>query len=216
MNKRFRYTAWGLLTAASLLLTACGGQSAEQAEHGEHANHQDHEQSSGELAPIMQIKDFTLTNTNHQQVSIEKDLTGKAKLVYFFFANCPDVCPVSHARMANIMQSLEENGLKKADVQFISITVDPENDTPDKLAEYMKQYQADPNEWAFLTGSEEELAAVRDQFGVLAEKHSSHDISHNDRIFLLDAKNQVMNSYNMSDGVTNDVILNDMKKLTTM
>lgn len=216
MNKRFRYTALGLLTAASLLLTACGGQSAEQNEHDEHANHQDHEQTSGELAPIMQIKDFTLTNTANQPVSMEKDLTGKAKLVYFFFANCPDVCPVSHARMSNIMQSLEENGLKKEDVQFVSITVDPENDTPEKLAEYSKQFQADPNEWAFLTGSEQDLAAVRDQFGVLAEKHSDHDISHNDRIFLLDEKNQVMNSYNMSDGITNDVILNDMKKLVSM
>src|SRR5512134_2179367 len=66
------------------------------------------------------------------------DLTGKVLVVNFIFTTCPTVCPRLSERMAKVGKELET----QSDVMLVSITVDPENDTPEKLAAYGARYGA--------------------------------------------------------------------------
>jgi protein SCO1 len=196
-----------LLLGAVFLLTACGGSQAGQpgTETGS--------QSADSLPVQDQIQDFTLTNVNKQQVSMIKDIPGKAKLVYFFYSSCGDVCPITQKRMEKIMGELKQQNVSTNEFKFVSISFDPKRDTPDVLKEYSKIYKATPDTWQFLTGKKEQIAAVMKQFHVDATETSTHDFFHDDRIFLVDAKNQVRASYGMGTDVKDSEIIGDMKML---
>lgn len=66
----------------------------------------------------------------------------------FFYSSCPDVCPLQSARMAHLQRDLAD----QPDVRLVSISVDPEHDTPEVLRDYAQRFGADPERWLFLTG----------------------------------------------------------------
>lgn len=208
-NRKQNSFLFGLLVvmASVLFLTACGNAQSGQPGAGESS------QQAGSLPVQDQIQDFTLTNVNKQPVSISKDIPGKAKLVYFFYSSCGDVCPVTQKRMEKIMGELKQENVSNQDFNFVSISFDPKRDTPDVLKVYSKIYQATPDTWQFLTGTKEQVTAVMKQFHVEATETSTHDFLHDDRIFLLDGKNQVRASYGMGTDVKDNDIIGDMKKL---
>ncbi|MGZ4163354.1 MAG: SCO family protein [Tumebacillaceae bacterium] len=197
-----------LLLTTALLFTACGGTQGGQSNQSTGEN-----QSSDNLAVQDTIQDFTLTNVNKQQVSLQKDIPGKAKLVYFFYASCGDVCPVTQKRMEKIMGDLKKQNVSTNDFHFVSISFDPKRDTPDVLKTYSQIYKATPDSWQFLTGKKEQIDAIMKQFHVEATETSTHDFLHDDRIFLVDSKNQVRASYPMAADVKDSDIINDMKQL---
>lgn len=205
-QKFFKYT---LLTAALAMvgtgLVGCAPKEEGHQGHGEHQTAPQPQQSA------WQIEDFTLTNSEAQQVSLEQDLQAPAKLVYFFFTNCGDVCPVTTARMEKMMETLKADGVTDEQVQFISISVDPARDTPEALKSYAEKFHADPETWAFLRGTEEETKAIIGQFGVDVQVLDAHQITHNDRLFLLNDKNEVVDSYLMNDA-TNEEIVDAIKQ----
>ena len=77
-----------------------------------------------------------------------KDLAGKVVVANFIFTSCPTVCPTLTAHMARIQQRFA----KTEGVHLLSFSVDPKNDTPEKLAAFAKEYGQDPARWTFLTG----------------------------------------------------------------
>ena len=81
--------------------------------------------------------DFTLTAAGDKPVSLS-DYRGKLVVLYFGYTFCPDVCPTTLAEVTKAVQKL---GKKAEDVQVIMVTVDPERDTPERLAEYMALLQ---------------------------------------------------------------------------
>ncbi|MGE0281487.1 MAG: SCO family protein [Rhizobiaceae bacterium] len=93
--------------------------------------------------------DFALQNADGGPVRLP-DLRGKVVVLHFIYAGCPDVCPLHADRIAEI-QSMVNQTPMKAQAQFISITTDPRNDTPDVLRAYGDQHRLDPENWAFLT-----------------------------------------------------------------
>jgi protein SCO1 len=108
-------------------------------------------------------QDFKLTDHNGQLRSIA-DFKGKVVVLFFGFAQCPDICPTAMAELAQVKAALGKDGDK---LQGLFITVDPERDTPEVLKAYMTNF--DPGFLA-LRGSLEETAAVAKHFKVFYKK----------------------------------------------
>jgi protein SCO1/2 len=105
---------------------------------------------------------FTLTDTKGNTVTHET-LKGRRALIFFGFTHCPDICP---ATLNNVKQALDILGTPDA-VQVVFITVDPERDTQQAMADYMTHF--DPR-FMGLTGTPEQTAAVTKAFRVYASK----------------------------------------------
>jgi cytochrome oxidase Cu insertion factor (SCO1/SenC/PrrC family) len=89
---------------------------------------------------------FTLTDQNGKAFS-STDLAGKVWLGAVFFANCPGPCFRENQAIADILREIDD-----PDFMVVSLTCDPENDTPEALHRYAERFDADPARWKFLTG----------------------------------------------------------------
>src|SRR5918911_586075 len=92
---------------------------------------------------------FALPDQEGARLSL-RDLGGKVALVTFIYTTCTDTCPVLTAKLAQVQAKLGSDFGPR--VRFVSITVDPEHDTPAVLRAYAEQFKADLNSWSFLTG----------------------------------------------------------------
>ena len=101
------------------------------------------------------VPDFALVERNGRQVSLE-DLRGKVWLANFIYTACTETCPLQSLEMSRLQQDFAD----APDARFVSITVDPDHDTPAALAEYARRYRADPARWLFLTGSKAAIYAL--------------------------------------------------------
>ena len=106
-----------------------------------------HEIGFEPLPVLSQVGDFELTDTAGQPFRAER-LAGKIWVVDFIFTSCAGICPVMTGKMAELQRAFDGEDR----VEFVSISVDPETDTPEVLADYAKRYGADPARWHFLTG----------------------------------------------------------------
>jgi protein SCO1/2 len=104
------------------------------------------------LRPIAEVPDFTLFGRHGQPVT-KADLLGKVWIVNFIFTRCVEECPLLTSRMAR----LQEVFVDEADVRLVSITIDPEHDTPEALSAYAENVGAHPQRWLFLTGEKERI-----------------------------------------------------------
>lgn len=100
------------------------------------------------------IPPFSLTNQDGQTITRDA-LKDHVTVMDFFFTNCPFICPMLTAQMSNLADNLAGTG-----VRFISVTVDPEHDTPERLKEYGAVHSADLSRWSFLTGPREAVWAL--------------------------------------------------------
>jgi protein SCO1/2 len=129
--------------------------------------------------------DFTLTASTGEPISLS-DLRGKHVLIYFGYTFCPDVCPTTLADLRMMAQELGEERME--DVQVVMVSVDPERDTPDRLADYMGFF--DPT-FLGMTGPLEEIIAASTQFGVYFEQNrvegaSEYLVDHTSTVTLID------------------------------
>ncbi len=99
------------------------------------------------LPVIGQIADFHLLNSDGKTVSL-KDLKGKVWVADFIFTTCGGICPTMTANMAKVHRSY----VLVDEVRLVSISVNPENDTPQVLKAYAKKFKANTDRWLFLTG----------------------------------------------------------------
>ena len=107
--------------------------------------------------------DFELTN-HRGLVQTDEYFAGRWMLVFFGFANCPDVCPTTLAEVAAVMEDLGTDAEK---VQPIFISIDPERDTPAALAEYVPLFNAGI---IGLTGTPEQIAETSETFPIFFER----------------------------------------------
>jgi len=118
---------------------------------------------------------FALTSQDGTPVALA-DFRGKVLAVTFIYTSCMDTCPVLTALMASVQDQLGPDFGKR--IVFVSITVDPERDTPEVLKRYAERFGADLNGWAFLTG---DPAAIRDVvlgYGAFAAKNADGQVDH--------------------------------------
>jgi protein SCO1/2 len=91
------------------------------------------------IAPPRAVTDFTLPSTTGEDFTLSQQ-QGKVVLLYFGYLTCPDVCPTT---MADLLRAYRELGEPTEQVQVVFVTVDPERDTLDRLAVYMKAFHED-------------------------------------------------------------------------
>lgn len=103
-----------------------------------------------------QLPAFSLVDSDGQKVS-DTDLRGQVWVAAFIFTSCPSTCPLVTAAMAKLQARFAADSIP---VKLVSITVDPENDTPAVLAAYAKKHGADPQRWRFLTGDHAAVEAL--------------------------------------------------------
>ena len=118
---------------------------------------------------------FTLTSQDGAPITLA-DFRGKVVAVTFIYASCSDTCPVLTALMAYVQDQLGQDF--GARVAFVSITVDPEHDTPEVLKEYAQAFGANPAGWSFLTGTSDAIRDVTRRYGVFASKSANGAVDH--------------------------------------
>ena len=97
------------------------------------------------------------------------DFRGKVVAIAFIYTSCTDVCPMLTANMASVQDKLGSAFGSK--IAFVSITVDPERDTPEVLKQYAENFGADLKGWSFLTGDPAIVREVGLKYGVIARKN---------------------------------------------
>jgi protein SCO1/2 len=118
------------------------------------------------------FSDVVLLDQNGKQQRLYSDLLqGKIVIINSFFATCKDSCPVMARNFARIQESLGDR--MGRDVFLLSITVDPETDTPERLKAYAKQMKAKPG-WLFLTGTKENVNFALGKLGLYTVEKQNH------------------------------------------
>lgn len=139
------------------------------------------------LPEMMPIGEFSLTAQDGRTIG-SAELRGEVYVADFIFTSCPDVCPVLSTQMANLHRRIDA-----PDVRFVSITVDPERDTPEVLREYAARYRADER-WFFLSGEPSEVRRTIERAFRLpvgdreAMADGRYDILHGSRFVLVDRR----------------------------
>ncbi|HEY6528798.1 MAG TPA: SCO family protein [Cellvibrionaceae bacterium] len=141
------------------------------------------ELKSGVFKPPRLAPDFTLQSSQGGEFKLTQT-RGKLVVLGFGFTHCTEVCPVT---LANLAQARKKLGDLAADMQVVYVTVDPENDTPTRMNEYLRLFDAS---FIGATGGELELAAVRKEYGIAAAKATGkkgeQQVHHSSYIYLID------------------------------
>ena len=131
--------------------------------------------SHQQLPKIAPAPDFLLTSQDGAQVTLT-DFRGKVVAVTFIYTSCTSTCPVLTPMMSFVQDQLGRDFGRN--IVFVSITVDPERDTPMVLKEYATSFGANLSGWSFLTGSPAAIQDVTRRYGVVASKNNSGDVDH--------------------------------------
>lgn len=140
----------------------------------------------GSFEPPRAAPDFALHAADGGELRLSR-LRGKVVALGFGYSYCPDVCPTT---LADLAQARERLGEARGRFQVLYATVDPERDTPARLAAYMRAF--DPT-FIGLTGAPAQLAEVRKAYGVSVQREvipgsaTAYLVHHTSHIFLIDA-----------------------------
>jgi protein SCO1/2 len=157
--------------------------------------------------PPKPAADISMIDESGQRASLSEQ-RGHWVLLQFGYTTCPDVCPTTLARLAEVRRQL---GGEAADVRVVFITVDPARDTTAKMAAYVHKFDAT---FKGLTGSDAELAAAAQAYGVSysrveADSSVGYLMSHTAFVYLIDPQMRVRIVYPF--GVESEEITNDLR-----
>lgn len=136
--------------------------------------------------------DFALTDQNGEPLALA-DLRGRAVLLDFVFTNCPGPCPILTGIQVSLQRKLPE--ALRGRTWFVSISLDPERDTPEALRTYAAARGADLSQWSFLTGSPEQIDPVLAAYGVGKRLTEDAAIEHVLATFLIDPQGRIAKRY---------------------
>ena len=172
------------------------------------------------LPIVGEVPAFSMRDQRERAVT-ERSLRGAVSVVDFFFTSCPVACPRLTGRMAELGKQLAARGGEaRSRVRLVSITVDPETDTPAKLMEYARRYQADDDRWWFLTGEVGQLSrVVVDGFKVSYQKADPamgiNEIMHGNWFVLVDAGGRIRGYYLSDEADRLRDLVNDAERLAS-
>lgn len=160
---------------------------------------QSQQRAARNLPSLGVVPEFTLVNQDGEAVTLET-LKGKPWVANFIFTRCKGPCPLMTSRMSEVSRKLA----RAKDVRLVTITVDPEYDTPEVLREYARAVEADTAQWQFLTGDPKavEELVVKGFFQPLAEDKDGSPV-HSTRFVVVDAEGAIR-SY--QDGMDPEVV----------
>ncbi|WP_342120042.1 SCO family protein [Pseudoduganella sp. OTU4001] len=145
---------------------------------------------SGTFDPPRMAPQIAQKAADGKDFALDK-LRGKVVVLEFGYTSCADVCPVS---LALLKQAREKLGPLRDKLQVVFITVDPQRDTAPKLKAYLEQFDAS---FVGLTGSEEQLAAIRKAYGISATKKmvegskTEYTMGHSSYLYFIDPQGKL-------------------------
>lgn len=190
-----------LVLLFGIALTGCNYSYAQ--------NEFDASEASGEPAPspqenvdgvriLTRLPDFSLTDQSGQEVA-SHDLYGHVWVANFIFTRCKTSCPLQTARMNDLQASLKESTNWK-DTRIVSISVDPEYDTPEVLSKFIEDRDLETSQWHFLTGTRDDIWSLsKEGFKLPVADHPKNTdmpILHSDMIVLIDWEGRIRGYYN--------------------
>ena len=172
-----------------------------------------------------QIADFNFINQNNENVDNEK-LQGNIYIANFFFTNCPTICPVMTKNMSYLQQKLKVY----PNLRFLSHTVDPVNDTPERFLEYIEELRReniniDLDNWDFVTGDKDKIYKIASSYFANANEDSlaPGGFLHSEFFILIDKDGRVRSGIDKNKNVvggydgTNEIhiknLIDDVKVL---
>ena len=158
---------------------------------------------SEEYSVIRKAQDFELINQNNETIHFESFL-DKVKVMTFFYVKCPmpNMCPLTILNFRRLQESLEEYNKNTV---LLSITFDPELDTPGMLNKYGQMYGADFDNWHFLTGSKQDIDKVCEDYGIIHERQEDGTIRHSVITYLVDQRNNIRKIYIANEWKPEDI-----------
>ncbi len=158
--------------------------------------------------------DFQLTDQTGASFA-SASLVGRVTLLDFVYTHCTDACPVLSATFQQAQRKLADEKLLGDRVLLVSLSVDPRHDTSAVLAEYGKQFKADPTGWKFLSGDWDQVYDVVTGHKVAtrpprpladAPAPGGTELTHSTRIILIDAQQQVRAYLEGRDASADDLV----------
>ncbi|WP_313376531.1 SCO family protein [Chishuiella sp.] len=144
------------------------------------------------LYTVMKVPEFSMTDQNNQTIT-NRDMLGKVYVVEFFFTSCPTICPI----MSNNLRNVEDE-INNPNLGFISVTIDPKRDTPERLLDYAKRIGVKSVNWHYLTSDRETIQNLADQFNIYVGKDetTAEGLNHSGKLALVDKQGNIRSRYN--------------------
>jgi protein SCO1/2 len=185
-----------ILLSISLLLSACGENAPVQPTF-----------STIDITNASWGKGFNLTDHHGKQRSLE-DFRGQVVALFFGYANCPDVCPTTMARLAASMQALGKDAQR---VQVLMVTLDPHRDTPQVLKQYVPAFHPT---FLGLYGDEKATSEAAKEFRLVYQRQKPgesgfYTVDHSGGIYVFDPQGRIR--LFMTDEHTTEAITGDLR-----
>jgi protein SCO1/2 len=164
--------------------------------------------------PGHKTRDFSFVNQEGKTIT-KKEVDGKIFVVEYFFTTCKGICPKMNENMTKVYAAFKGNN----DFRILSHSVDPKRDTVGAMKAYSLRFDADPNQWFFLTGDKKELYDMaRYSYLVTAVDDTAtvnidDDFIHTDRFILVDKIGQIRGQYEGTDTASVAQLISDIKEL---
>ena len=161
--------------------------------------------------PDKALLDYKFTNELGQAVSFN-DFRGQALAITFFYTRCPlpDFCPRLSKNFKEASQKLEAIAYAPTNWHFISVSFDPNSDTPQVLKSYGLSYGYDPAHWSFFTGPLDKIAGLVRGAGIKYET-SEGTINHNFRTLIIDTKGHLQMVFPTSGDLSEQIVSEILK-----
>ena len=192
---------------STFLLQGCGGKAPPMSNH----------------APPIQgpkghkVPPFGLKSQSGDTITY-KALKGKVHVADFFFTTCPTICPDMSKNMRRLQKRLKKLGYGEEEVVLLSFSVDPDHDTPSVLKDYAEKYNADTDQWKFLTGDKEQIYDLGQEGYMVTTKKDSGKAKetrhlHSGYFLLVDKKRRLRGHYLGTDSTKLDELIGDLRWL---
>lgn len=145
-----------------------------------------------ELPKLAKFPAFKLSSQENQ-IFTEANLLGKKVVFSFFFTSCEGPCPILTAELVK----LQKEFASKKDLLFVSVSIDPKRDSPEKLKEYAQKISANLSNWVFLTGDIEEIIKLSE--GGLNLGLDPAGYNHSTKVILLDQESYIRGLFDSQD-----------------
>jgi protein SCO1/2 len=149
-------------------------------------------EAAARLAPVRDEPSFAFASADGHTVT-KNDFSGHIHIAYFFFTSCGGTCPIMSASARELQKDLAD----VPDFRIAAFTVDPENDTPERLSAYAAKYNAKKGTWFFLRGSVDSVAALASLGFMMGD--SSTPALHSTRFALVDRAGVIRGYFDGTD-----------------
>lgn len=159
------------------------------------------------LPIVGEVQAFSLVNQDNETVTRD-DFEGQTWVAAFMFTTCSDICPM----MAKHIRGLQKSFHQAERVKFVTITVNPENDSPEVLRRYAEKFEADTGQWIFLTGDRETITDLVVNSFKLGD--INEPVFHSAKLTLVDGQGRIRGYYDGTSQRGVAKLLHDLDQLS--